>query len=199
MDETWITLDDFNSTKDIYYTGEGMVIPDESKKLLKHWPKKSMVAVGICWNGMSRAYCVDGSAKVTAAYFIENFLKRMVKEDLPRLYGNQAKNVSIHFDNAKSHVAILTKRWLNEYHPKYIYEAHWMADSPDLPPFDCGINGFLEKILNHRKATTVNGLSRIVEEVCDTFDLAVICRTLDAWKPRVETMLERMGDHVEIK
>ena len=67
MDETWITLDDCNVETDHYYTDGVMKIPQAwKKKPKKQWPKKIMVAIGICWNGVSRAYVVDGSAKVTA-------------------------------------------------------------------------------------------------------------------------------------
>ncbi|GAU89144.1 hypothetical protein RvY_01728 [Ramazzottius varieornatus] len=68
MDETWITLDDCNSEKEYYYTDNFLEIPKEwRKKPTKHWPK---------------AYVVDGKAKVTAKYFVDKILSRMVK-DLP--------------------------------------------------------------------------------------------------------------------
>src|SRR5262249_27464757 len=138
MDETWITLD-FNTEREIYYTGEEPETPEEwKKKPAKQWPKKVMVAVGISWNGMSRADLVDGSAKVTAQYFIDNVLSRMVKEDIPRLYGDRAKNVTLHFDSAPSHTARLTNKWLDENQVKYIPQEHWMANSPDLAPLDYG-------------------------------------------------------------
>ncbi|GAV04160.1 hypothetical protein RvY_14478-2 [Ramazzottius varieornatus] len=64
MDETWISLDDCNVDTDHFWTDGSAEIPEEwKKKTTKRWPKKVMIAIGICWFGMSRAYVVNGSAK----------------------------------------------------------------------------------------------------------------------------------------
>ncbi|GAU97102.1 hypothetical protein RvY_08455 [Ramazzottius varieornatus] len=175
MDETWITLDDCNSEKEYYYTDNFLEIPKEwRKKPTKHWPKKIMVAIGISWQGMTKAYVVDGKAKVTAKYFIDKILSRMVKEDLPRLYGRAAKEVTVHFDSARSHAAKYTQNWMKVNHPRFVPEYHWMASSPDLAPLDYAINGILKKYLADRKATTISGLSKVIQDVCTNFDLRII-------------------------
>ncbi|XP_055329967.1 uncharacterized protein LOC129582479 [Paramacrobiotus metropolitanus] len=199
MDETWVTLDDFNVQTDFYYAGGEMEVPDDwKKKPTKRWPQKVMIAVGICWNGMSRAYCVDGKAKVDAKYFVNEILSKMVNYDIPRLYGAHAKDVILHFDNARSHTAKVTQQWLKSNEVKYVPQEHWMANSPDLSRLDYGISGIFKQIFGGRKATTVGGLSRIVKQVCSSFDLSVIRNTLQSWNPRVQKMLDTFGDHVEI-
>ena len=38
-----------------------------------------MIAIGICWFGMSRAYVVEGSVEVTAAFSSTRFYQRWSK------------------------------------------------------------------------------------------------------------------------
>ncbi|GAV04995.1 hypothetical protein RvY_15187 [Ramazzottius varieornatus] len=118
----------------------------------------------------------------------------MIKEDLPRLHGKNPQKITVHFDNAKSHVAKLTQEWMEENHPNYIADHVWMANSPDLAPLDYAINGILKNILGERKVTTVAGLSKILKGVCANFDLGIIRRSLLSWECRVQKMLDRRGD-----
>lgn len=187
MDETGLTLDDCNTEGDYYYTDGVVEIPDDwRKKPVKQWPKKIMAAIGISWNVMPRPYVVDGNAKVTAQYFIDNVLSKKIEEDLPRLHGKNPQKISVHFDNAKSYVAKLTQEWMEKNHPNYIPDYVWMANSPDLAPLDYAINGILKKILGGRKVTTIAGLSKILEGVCENFDLGVIHKSLMSWEGRVK-------------
>ncbi|GAV06337.1 hypothetical protein RvY_16347 [Ramazzottius varieornatus] len=200
MDETWISLDDCNVDTDHFWTDGSAEIPEEwKKKTTKQWPKKVMIAIGICWFGMSRAYVVNGSAKVTAQYFIDEILSKMIHEDIPRPYGNSAKDVIFHMDSAPSHTAKLTIQYLNDHRVKYLPKEIWMANSPDLAPLDYGINGNLKRILSERKATTIKGLISVIKKVCESYDIAEIRSTLSSWQGHVQTMLDRHGGHVEVK
>ena len=199
MDETWITLDDYNVEKDHYYTDGEIEIPEDwKKKPTKQWPKKIMVAIGICWFGMSRAYVVDGSAKVTAQVFIDQILSKMVQKDLPKLYGDRAKDVIFHMDSAPSHTAKKTVKWLQDNQVKYIPKDRWMANAPDAAPLDYAVNGNLKNILSHRKATTLKGLATVINDVCRNYDLDVIRKSLSSWQTRVQKMIDSFGDHVEL-
>ena len=87
MDETLVTLNDIDKDPPIYYVGKEKDVPNDFKKTTKKfYPKQVMVAFGICWNGMSRAYFVEPKAKVNAPYFVEHILAKMVLDDIPRLY-----------------------------------------------------------------------------------------------------------------
>ena len=121
MDETYVSWNDSNSERDVYYQGKSVVVPAEwKKKLRKSWPKKIMVAIGICWNGTSRAYIVPQKSKVDSMYFIKNILTPMVENDIPRLYGHQSKDVWLHMDSAPAHVAAQTVQWLIDRQIKFI-------------------------------------------------------------------------------
>ena len=62
-----------------------------------------MVAIGICWNGVSRAYIVPEASKVNAEFFIDFIMRPMVQEDILRLYGERAKDIVVHMDSALAH------------------------------------------------------------------------------------------------
>ena len=142
MDEIWITLDDCNAETEHYFTDGVMEVPQAwKKKPKKQWPKKIMVALGICWNGVSRAYVVDGTAKVTAQVFIDQILSKMVEIDIPKLYGDRATDVVFHMDSVPSHTAKKIVKWLEDHKVRYIPKEDWMSNAPDAAPLDYGING----------------------------------------------------------
>ena len=132
MDETWITLDDCSVEKDYYYTDGAMEIPqDWKKKSEKQWPKKNHDCHRnlLVWNvaRLRRWRFCRGDSCV----FIDQILSKMVQNDLPRLYGNRAKDVVCHMDSAPAHTAKATVTWLEESKVKYILQAHWIANAPD--------------------------------------------------------------------
>ena len=103
-----------------------------------------MVAIGICWEGQSRPYFVEGKAKINKEYFLENVLQPMVVADMPRLYGDRANEVVLHMDAAPAHMANLCTSQLRNYPQKFIKKAEWPANSPDLAPLDYSVNGTIK-------------------------------------------------------
>ena len=198
MDETYVTLNDFNGERDIYYQGKEVVVPPSwKKKSQKAWPKRSMVAIRICWEGTSRAYIVPQKSKVNSAFFIEHILQPMVEKDIPRLYGNKAKDVTLHMDSAPAHVSRQTVQWLEDRKIKFVPKAEWMANSPDLAPLDYGVNGIFKKMLSARRVTTVNGMEKAIYDVWSNFNIKTVRKILSSWKSRVEHMIERKGFQIE--
>ena len=64
IDDTFVSLSDFIKERDIYCQGRELVVPPTwKKKSMKAWPRKIMVAMGICWEGF-RLYIVPGKSKV---------------------------------------------------------------------------------------------------------------------------------------
>ena len=198
MDETVITLNDLNVGRDFYYEGKKNAVPEDWMKLpRKSWPAHVMLAIGICWNGVSRAYIVPEASKVNAEFFIDFILRPMVQEDIPWLYGERAKDVVFHMDSAPAHTSKKTIQWLKSNNVKWIPKEDWMANSPDMAPLDYGVNANLKRILRGRRATTVDGLKKAIVEEWDKFDLKTIRGILSSWSNRVNLMIERKGSHVE--
>ena len=101
-------------------------------------------------------------------------------------------------DSAPAHTAKATVTWLEESKVKYILQAHWMANAPDLAPLDYAVNGNLKRILSDRKATTIKGLTSVIDNVCCNYNLGVIRNTVSSWQSRVQKLIDIFGDHVEV-
>lgn len=198
MDETMITLNDFDKDNPIYYVGEDLEIPEEwRKKSVSSWPKQLMVAFGICWNGVSRAYFVEKNAKINSEYFVANILKPMIAYDIPRLYPGRENDVILHMDSAPAHKANNTVQYLTNVGQTYIPEGEWMANSPDLAPLDYCVNGILKSRISRRKPTTVPGMKRVIRQEIAGLDLSVIRAALSAWEGRVQEMVKCDGYQIE--
>ena len=92
FDEPYIQLDQTIQKREFYYEGVKLFVPDDLKKLpCTSWPKKLMVATGICWFGKSKAYIIPSTAKVTAQVLVKSVLTPIVTKDLPRLYGSNLR------------------------------------------------------------------------------------------------------------
>ncbi|XP_055357431.1 uncharacterized protein LOC129602440 [Paramacrobiotus metropolitanus] len=115
---------------DFYYKRKNVVVPESWQKLpRKNWPKKVMLAMGISWRGQTAMYVVPPETKVDHKVFIDLVLKPMIRKDVPRLYGSDAKKVVLHMDSAPSHVAKETVQWLKAEKVKYIPKEEWLANS----------------------------------------------------------------------
>ena len=167
------------------------------KKPRQSWPKHVMVAIGISWEGVSAAYIVPEQAKVSQDYFIEYILRPMVENDIPRLYGNRAKDVVLHMDSTPAHTGKKTIAWLKAHNVKWIPKEDWPANSSDMAPLDYGVNGILKKLIGGRRATTIAGLKAAIKEEWGKFTVVSCRKVISSWKSRVMLMLERKGSHVE--
>ena len=171
MDETWVSTNDLIGEKNIYYKQENVEIPEEWKILPKcAWPKKSDGCNRNLLAGKSRAYIVQGKAKVNADYFIQHILKPIVEKDIPQLYGNDSRKVIVHMDSAPAHTAKKTYQWLDEREIKYISKEKWMANSPDLSPCDYAVNGIFKKKIAGKTAKCENALERVVKREWDKLE-----------------------------
>ena len=198
MDETLITLNDFNCERPFYYVGWPGGIPEDWTKISqKCHPKQIMVAFGICWNGISRPYFIEPKAKINADYFTEHVLIPMLEYDIPHLFPGQEKNVIFHMDSAPAHTAKKTVQEFTKRHRKFIPKGHWMANSPDEAPNDYGMNGILKENLKHRRPRCVNGMKDCIRDELSKFNLDTIRAILYDWKPRVELMLKLQGNNIE--
>ncbi|GAV00077.1 hypothetical protein RvY_10978 [Ramazzottius varieornatus] len=181
MDETCIALDDCNTEGAFFYTDGFLEVPDDRRKTsVKLWPRMIEVAIGICWNGMPKPYAVEGNAKITARYFIDDVLSPIMKKNIPRLQPEIQRIL-----RAKFQASILTQNWIEEIHPNYISQQHQMANSPDFAPLDYAINGIRKKNLGERQVISIGDLIKVLQEVCANFDLGIIRRSLLSWESRV--------------
>ena len=100
-------------------------------------------------------------------------------------------------DSAGSHVCSDTTDWMKSRKVKYIPKQEWMSNSPDLFPMDFGINSIFKNLLSEKRASTLDGMKRVMKQVWSKFPLGVQLRTMKSWEKRVELMVERKGYHIE--
>jgi hypothetical protein len=101
MDKAMLRLNYVNGRRKIHYKFLGEENRDPLALLATNRPqfsKQIMFDAGPSYRGESPVYFIDPEAKVNSAYFIENILKTMMQEKIPRLYGANAPNVVFHMD-----------------------------------------------------------------------------------------------------
>ncbi|XP_055351960.1 uncharacterized protein LOC129598204 [Paramacrobiotus metropolitanus] len=198
MDEMWITTDDLSGQTDFYYKRKNVVVPESWQKLpRKNWPKKVMLAMGISWRGQTAMYVVPPETKVDHKVFIDLVLKPMIRKDVPRLHGSDAKKVVLHMDSAPSHVAKETVQWLKAEKVKYIPKEEWLANSPDAAPMDYAVNSIFKRILKCCDARDHRQLARVARRKWKTFSIVKIRNALRSWKSRIRCVIKANGYQYE--
>ena len=66
------------------------------------FPRQIMFAASFSWRAQTAFYHIPEKSKVNAGLFIKHVLEPIVYQDLPRLYGRNAKKVVWHMDSASS-------------------------------------------------------------------------------------------------
>jgi methylphosphotriester-DNA--protein-cysteine methyltransferase len=198
LDEAWLSLNDVNGIRGVYYKKTGKPTPPSwTKKWRKKHAKKVMYAAGVCAKGVTDLYFVPPTTKVDRWFFINSILKPIVEKDIPRLYPGEEHKVVLHFDSAGSHTTPEVYAWLDERNVKYIRKEEWLSNSPDLSPMDFGPNGIFKQILFGKKATGLDGLKRVARQVWAGFPLATCVNTMKSWPGRVKKMIESQGFQIE--
>ena len=123
-----------------------------------------MAAMGISSNGTTRIYIVPSEVELNTQAFNKLVLAPMVRYDFPRLYGNRAKEVIFHMDNAPAHTAKATVQWMKDHHVNWIPSVHWMANSSDLAPMDYAICSNFKRILKMSRAHTAPQMARVIRK-----------------------------------
>jgi hypothetical protein len=65
---------------------------------------------------------------------------------------------------------------------KYIPKQERMSNSPDLSPMDFGINSIFKNLLSEKKASTLDGMKRVMKQVWSKLPLGVQLRTMKIWE-----------------
>ena len=197
-DESWISMNNINRFRKIYWSKKGEKVPQiVKKKFATTHPKKFMFTAGICARGETAMYIVPEKTKVNRWYFIKYVLTPLVKYDIPRLYPGEEKKVVLHFDSATSHTAPVVYKWLKDHHVKFIKKGDWPPNSPDLSPMDYAVNGIIKQKLFARRAVAISGLKRHLTQVWNNFPLSTCYKAMEAWPDRVKQVEKNQGYHIE--
>ena len=96
-----------------------------------------------------------------------------------------------------AHTAAATVQWMESFGYFFIPVQDRPANSPDLSPMDCSVNGIFKRRLWKRKARSVKRLKRAMRQKWSNVSVDLCVKTLSAWESRVKLMLQSHGLHIE--
>lgn len=201
LDEAFFFLNDCNGTRKICY---GKTKSDVEKFVVEKKEKfndKFMVVGAISGRGTLPLFKVPQNVKVNARYYIDHVLRPLVEVYIPRLYGEDACKVFIHHDAATAHTAKITAAYAEEVKQKYgitiIRKEDIPVKSPDASPMDFFGFGYLKQRLFRRKASTLDGLWKVLQEEWNKVTPELALKVMESWKKRCRLINSKSGEHIE--
>jgi histone-lysine N-methyltransferase SETMAR len=198
LDEAWMYVTNCNGKNAICYVRRGQKTPEDwVKQCSESFPKGFMVVGATSGRGVLPLIKVPPKAKINAEYYIDYVLKPIIEEHLPRLYPQDMDKVFLHHDKASSHTARKTMAYLEEISSKlgitFIKNSDIPVKSPDASPMDFFAFGYLKQRLLKRRASTRDGLWKVLREEWSTISLEQVKRVFDSWKVRCRLIAKRGG------
>lgn len=168
LDEALFYLQDCNGTRRIAYTKD----PEEMEKFVapkaEKFNDKFMVVGAICGRGTLPLMKFPSNAKINARYHVEHVLKPLLETHVLSLYGEEASKVYVHHDAATSHTARLTAAYAEDLKQRLgitiLKKEGIPIKSPDASPMEFFGFGFLKQKLFRRKATTLQGAWKVLND-----------------------------------
>lgn len=192
-DEAWFHLSDVQKPRLTYYATRNME-PPTARRPPQH-TKGVMAWAGISSSGKTKIRWVEPGAKINSEYYINKVLKPFIKEDVSALYPDG--NFRFHQDSAPAHKAASTVRFLEENGINFIKEEDWMPCSPDAAPMDYGIWNYLKDKIKNKKAKTLKGLKKVVEQVWLELPQSHIEKVLASWSKKVLQIYKHQGRQIQ--
>jgi hypothetical protein len=202
IDESWVYLSDCNQKRKIYYSKPG-------KNNIGKWPleakesfsKGFMVVAGFCYNGKLEIRKIPSNTKVNSEYYQSHVLGPIWHNEIPKLYGSEVNKVWFHQDKASSHTSHSTALFLHNLSMQTGINAIPFSSipvkSPDAAPMDFACFGLLKRALRKRRATTLDGLWKVVMDEWNKLDLTILRRSLLSWKIRCRAIAKNQGKQIE--
>jgi histone-lysine N-methyltransferase SETMAR len=153
---------------------------------------KWMISVFFKSTGVVHIYVLPQGKTVTAQYYRDNCLKKVVEKVMEERPTSGLKNMKILHDNAKPHVALIVKKYLQEQnltiidHPPY---------SPDLAPSDFWLFDYLKQRLDSH--SDVESLKSQITEVLLSLPREEYLKTFKKWVERMKLCIDNRGEYFE--
>lgn len=202
LDEAYVYLSDCNKPRAIYYRKKGQKsFQSWYKECRETFSKGFMIIAGYCSRGKLTLRRVSAKVKINSAYFQQEVLTPLYRQDIPEIYGNDIDKVWVHMDKASSHTSASTAAYLATLQEETQIRAIPFTDipvkSPDASPLDfCGF-GLLKKGLGSRRPRTVEGLWKACREVWSGISQSSLRRSLLEWKVRCRAIVRNRGYQIE--
>lgn len=201
LDEAIIELQDFNTTRRIYYrkpNQEDLNLVSQKKEKFR---PRFMVVGAITGRGVLPLVKVPPNVKINSQYYIESVLKPLLEDSLPKLYPGELHKIFVHHDKASSHTSRRTAQYATDLKNRLgisiISNEEIPVKSPDASPFHFYGFGYLKQRIHHRKATTLDGAWKLLKEEWNKVTPETVKKVFDSWKRRLRMIARSNGEHVE--
>jgi hypothetical protein len=202
LDEAWFYLGNCNGKRRICYRRKGESVPsDWIVERTESYGDKIMVVGAIRGKGVLPLHRVPPQVKINSKYYIEDVLKPLLETEVKKLYGEDMKKVVVHHDQAFSHTSRETAAYAADLKFRtgitIMNNSEIPVKSPDLSPMDFFGFGYLKQRLFKRKATTLEGLWKVLQEEWNSITPKMVENVMNAWKKRCRLIRLTKGRHVE--
>lgn len=202
LDEAYFYLNNCNGVRKIFYVRNDQNVPQSwLTKCHESWPDGFMVVGGLTARGTLPLIKIPKQVKVNAKYYIEKVLKPYLEIEVKKLYPGEEHKVTLHHDKASSHTSKLTTAYLHELKAQggsnYIVAEDIPTKSPDISPMDFFAFGYLKQLLFKRKAATVKGLWKVLNDEWQKITPEMCSKVFQSWKKRCYVVSKIGGEHVE--
>lgn len=202
LDEAYFYLEDCNHKSKICYVRVGEETPlNWVIEKRESFEKKFMVVGAMTGRGVIPLFRVPNNVKVSGEYYVEKVLKPLIEVHLPPLYGDEMSKVVIHHDQASSHMSKVTTAYAQvikgQLGVTILAKSDIPVKSPDASPLDFFGFGHLKQRLGRRRARSLGGVWKILQEEWNLVT-PIKCRNIYAeWKRRLRLIHKMHGLHIE--
>jgi histone-lysine N-methyltransferase SETMAR len=202
LDEGWFYLANCNGKHRICYCKKGDNVPSNwVVEGSESYGDKFMVVGAICGKGVLSLHRVPPNVKLNSKYYIYEVSKQLLEDEVQKRYGEEANKVVVHHDQASSHTSRETAAYAANLKDRLGISIMDNSDipvkSPDLSPMDFFGFGYLKQQLFKRKATTLNGVWKAMQEEWNKITPLMVRNVMNSWKRRCRLIRVTNGRHVE--
>lgn len=201
LDEAWFYVNDCHGVRKLCYRGINEPPPNFVYQNPEKFSERFMVVGALSGRGVLPLIRVPAKVKINSKYYIEHVLQPLIEVYLPRLYPREMDKVFIHHDAAPSHTSQETARFTTEMLSKWgitvINKNEIPVKSPDTSPMDFYGFGVLKQRLHLRRATTQEGLWKVLNDEWNSISPTELQDVFEAWKRRLRMVAVGSGEHIE--
>ena len=162
FDEALFFVQDCNGTRRICYTKSRDECNNYVFQKKEKFADKLMVVGAMSGRGVLPLIPVRTNAKVSSNYYVDNVLKRILEEEIPKLCPGETAKVYVHHDAASSHTARFTQQYAADLQARtgitLIANTDIPVKPPDGSPIDFFGFGYLKQQIYKRRASRIPGL-----------------------------------------
>jgi len=153
---------------------------------------KSMITVFFKSTGPVLVDCMERGKTITAAYYVKNCLKPLVKALKKERPTSGTKSMKMLHDNARPHVARTVISYLEQEHIAVIDHPPY---SPDLAPCDFWLFSYIKRQLDDHNSES--SLKTQITKILENIPASEYRKTFTKWIERMQLCIDHDGDYFE--